>query len=413
MGVSGLEKLEQSIAVPRTTQTAEPPDPFWDSYGLAGNPFPPSRTIIREIIYDQVTQYDRFITLVGELLESPPKRRALAIVAGTGGGKTHFLHYCQWTFDEVVCKKQQRKFLTVEVVAGASTTLDLVHAILTAADAHFRDEGSGSLGSALVNRAQDKESDVFGDAHVDDVRSALEHLSRAVSNKTAPDPRGLYTPEVLFELFGRWLQGATLTETQKKYLGVVSRLSTGPVAIRALTDLLHIARKLGLLEGVFLSVDEMESLFGGAIRASQYQSFLQDLRFLFDQAVTDNKGYSLLILTTATPFGANSLLNAIYPLYQRLSYEGPGRVQLDPIGSPEQAKEFATVFIQYSQRKWKESVGTRTPKRDAFGMLSDAEIRAAFREAAALGGEGDGKPVSQGPLLDALWRAANAARERK
>jgi hypothetical protein len=75
-------------------------DPFLATFGLARNPFPPARTIIPQILYDQQDAIEKFASAVREILQSEPQRRSIGIIGGTGGGKTHFLRHCQFLVTE-------------------------------------------------------------------------------------------------------------------------------------------------------------------------------------------------------------------------------------------------------------------------------------------------------------------------
>ncbi|MBI4330836.1 MAG: hypothetical protein HY673_06120, partial [Chloroflexi bacterium] len=134
-------------------QTESPPtitgDPFFDRYGLLKNPFPPSRTIIPEILYDQDEAWDRFARLIQEVLGDTPERRAMGILGGTGGGKTHFLRHCRWQL-ESFCQETSRRFAFVEFQAGSGKVQDLVREAFRAADVLCQKTGEVDFITALV-----------------------------------------------------------------------------------------------------------------------------------------------------------------------------------------------------------------------------------------------------------------------
>lgn len=55
--------------------------------------------------------------------------------------------------------------------------------------------------------------------------------------------------------------------------------------IRVMTELFSLARYQGLFKGVMVCLDEIEAIFSSGVSTSRIQSFLQDLRYLFDEAV--------------------------------------------------------------------------------------------------------------------------------
>jgi hypothetical protein len=127
-----MRSLAQLIGEP-TPQEAEGVDPFFASYGLGRNPFPPSRTIIPQILYNQEDGVNKFAARVKDLIQSEPQRRSLGIVGGTGGGKTHFLRYCQELMSNFA-KDTGRYFIVVEFPAGTGSVLQLVREIFRRAD---------------------------------------------------------------------------------------------------------------------------------------------------------------------------------------------------------------------------------------------------------------------------------------
>ena len=54
-----MRSLAQLMGEP-TTQQAEGVDPFFAGYGLARNPFPPARTIIPQVLYNQEEALEKF-----------------------------------------------------------------------------------------------------------------------------------------------------------------------------------------------------------------------------------------------------------------------------------------------------------------------------------------------------------------
>jgi hypothetical protein len=119
------------------------------------------------------------------------------------------------------------------------------------------------------------------------------------------------------------------------------------MAIRILGELLTFARQIEIFEGVVLSIDELEALFTSGISNAKIQSFLQDLRYFFDDAVKATMGYSLLVITASTQTGTVSLREVNYPLYQRLGLEGESRAQLQPILDVDDARAFSNVYIEF------------------------------------------------------------------
>lgn len=86
-------------------------DAFYIRFGFKRNPFPAARTIIEEVLYNQMEARDRFVGQVRQVLADDPQRRAIGVQGSTGGGKTYFLRHCQFlmrefrkTSDRTVCR---------------------------------------------------------------------------------------------------------------------------------------------------------------------------------------------------------------------------------------------------------------------------------------------------------------------
>lgn len=385
-------------------------DSFYESYGFINNPFPPSRMIFPKILYDQDEAVEKFAGLVKEVLVETPNRRAMGILGGTGGGKTHFLRYCLSELGEF-CKKNFRKFIFVEFQAGSGKVQEIVRESLRGADLLCREEGSvdfiTALVGALVNIPEAEAKLFLGNVPLDDLRSAIKNLIKSRNQRVGP-----YEFESLRDLFRRWLYGGTLTQTERKYLGVFSRISTASYAVRVLKEALTLGRLLKIIEGMMLCLDEIETLF--SLRPGQYQAFLQELRYFYDEAVKDESGYSLLMLSASTPTGAQTLRNVNYPVYQRLGFEAESKVELNPISGVVDAREFSLSYINYGNEEWKQKNRGKKPTYNPRDIISEKEIEEAYRVAIGVSDHKfkmEGK-VNQAPLLEALYQKVERKREQ-
>jgi hypothetical protein len=379
-------------------------DTFLASYGFKRNPFPAARTIIEDVLYNQVAARDRFVGLVREVLSDSPERRAVGVIGGTGGGKTHFLRHCQYlmrSFREAA----PRPIVVVEVLAGSCSAIQLVREIYREADEAAKIGGEYDLITAVV-RSVENEAD-FSSVKQTELINVLQLLHRAMQKGFVPPDRdGKMNFEPLRDLAKKWLAGATLTNTEKRYLGVFSRLSSAAIMTRLLTEILTLARQKQIVDGVMLCLDEVETLFSGGLSTAKIQSFLQDLRYFFDESVKGQEGYSLLVLSGSTPNGAANLRNYNYPLYQRLGFEESSQAVLVPISSREEAKAMAQEYINYELKRSK--LKPKLPN-----IINDEDIEEAYKSAA---GERSGQAaliqrVNQGQLLQALHQIVENKRE--
>lgn len=411
-----MSKLATLLSQPSETPMPSLEGSFFESYGVLRNPFPPNRTIIPEVLYDQGTAWQKFESLFREMaLSAYPERRAMGIIGGTGGGKTHFLRHCQWEVEDF-CHQSGRRFVVAEFQSGSGKVQDIVRNTLWAADAFCRSgHESGAVSESdfttAIVRALEGSDEELAHVQQEDLRSALQHLKRSTEPDFQPTDRGgQYGFETLRDLFRRWLDGGTLNQTERKYLGVSSRVSTASMAARLLREVFTLARSLDIIEGIILCLDEVETLFTSGQRPAKYQAFLQDLRYLYDESLRNNRGYSLLMLSASTARGAENLRGVNYPVYQRLGFEVGARAELAPISGVVDARDFAYEYIDFAHEQWKVKRSLQPSSKNPKELLAEKEIEEAYRSALAAP---DATPrregqVYQASLLDALYRKVEA-----
>lgn len=398
------DKLSALSAPQRADST--PVNLFFAERGLTRNPFPPARTIWPEVLYDQDAAVQALADAIRDIVAPSPEKRALAIVGGTGEGKTHFLRHARLEFERL-CKRSELRFALVEFAAGSGKIQAVVRSAFEAADAACQAAHAPDFVAALVDALRETDGDTLAAVRVTDVREALKGLVQARDPRYQPPSRARSLDfEALRGLFRRWISGASLDSTERKYLRVTDRIATGSMAVRVLTEMFSLARSVGVLHGMLLCLDEVETLFVGAQKMSSVQSFLLDLRYLFDEAGR----YSLLLLSAATPKGAEYLQHVNQPVYQRLGFEQGSRFQLRPIEDALEARSFALEYIREEHERWRDTSNPSTAPRYApESILADREIAEAFARA---GGQTPPRrlPVSQSSLLNALHALVNEKR---
>lgn len=367
---------------------------FLAQYGMLRNPFPPARTIYPEVIYNQEKAVTLFAEGVKAIIQPEIARRSLAVLGGTGQGKSHFQRHCQY---EV--RNLNLPVVSVEFLAGTSSAATLVRDIFRAADEYMKDRGEQDLLSAIVQRL---ELGNMGPVRQTDLRNALTILVR--SRLPGFEPEDMYrrfTSDALHDICRRWVVGETLTQTEKRYLHVSGRLATASLMVRVMTELFALARQQGLFKGVMLCLDEVEALFFSGVSTSRIQAFLQDLRYLFDEASGQSSGYSLLVVAGSTTRGAQDLREYNYPLFQRLGFETESRAQLHEVQSFDEARAFADVYLEFERERFNLKRGASISSTRAKSLITDDDLALAF-----LGGETarTADTRSQARLLEALHR---------
>lgn len=376
-------------------------DAFFASFGMSRNPFPPARTIYPEVIYNQEDALRRFATGMGAVLGETIVRRSMGVLGETGQGKSHFQRHCQH-----VVRSRRLPIVTVEFLAGTGSAQILVREIYRAADEHVRESNQLDLLTAVVTRAG---TAGLGPVRQSDLHSALSTLVRASQAGYVPqDQNQRFDFQTLVDTCRRWLVGETLTQTEKRWLRVSGRLSSGSLMVRVMTELFALARQQELFEGVMLCLDEVEAIFSSGVSTARIQSFLQDVRYLFDEALGQSSGYSLMVLSGSTGRGASFLANYNYPLYQRLGFEGEARVSLHQVASLEEARLFADVYLLHEYAETAGAGVTEQGRDRARALVDDDDIRTAFLGPGLAPG---GDQRSQARLLEELHRIVEAKRD--
>lgn len=371
---------------------------FLARYGMLRNPFPPARTIYPEVIYNQEKAVRIFADGVKAIIGRDVARRTMAVLGGTGQGKSHFQRHCQYEVNRL-----RLPIVSVEFLAGTSSAANLVREIFRAADDHLRDLGEQDILSAVTSRVVSEE---LGPVRQTDLKNALLTLVRSQSSGFQPqDMHKRFTPEVLLDTCRRWIVGETLSQTEKRYLHVSSRLATASLMIRVMTELFALARQQGFFKGVMLCLDEVEALFFSGVSASRIQAFLQDLRYLFDEANGQNSGYSLLVVAGSTLRGAQDLREYNYPLFQRLGFETEARIQLHEVKDLDEARRFAEVYIEFERERFNSGTKNKVTAERARSLITDEELKFAF-----LGDPKAGDTRNQARLLEGLHRIVEAKR---
>ena len=375
---------------------------FLAQFGMERNPFPTARTILPAVMYNQTAALSEFASRVQAVLGDAPQKRSMAVIGGTGGGKSHFLRHCQYLFERHV-KDFAHGYVSIEFLAGTNSVAQMLREVLRRADEVVKERGEYDLLAALTRGMENQ--DDLSPVRQTDLKNVIQLLYRASSdNFTPPDRDRAMTFDPLRELAKRWLAGATLSATERKYLGVYSRLGTASMMTRVVTELLSFAHRRKLICGILICIDEVEAIFSGQSSSGRTQTFLQDLRYLFDEAAKGDDGYSLMIVSASTTTGTTSLRDFNYPLYQRLGFEGDQRILLEPINDLDEVMNFAREYINYEIGRASEDFkGTNLSDPDKF--LSVDEYQEAYSAASSATRElslRSAGSVNQGQLLEAL-----------
>lgn len=257
-----------------------PANPF-AKYGLEGNPFP-AVGLDSGVLYTQhmkaelgtvngwIQEVGRATGRDGNAGPVPP----LAVYGSLGVGKTHLLRTLEVGLHQDRRTPVLRRALTEE----GMTRLVLANLILRYLP--FSDQGdqpATRLIQLLTDQLRESESRAHDLLGVLSEGSPLVHPFGALRRASIEDEATTW--------LSRWLRREYTTPAQRSKLGIAGVLESEGQAIRAVADLLRMARAAGLVQVWFVMLDQLEELWrAGVVTASRRARFLTDLRLLVDLA---------------------------------------------------------------------------------------------------------------------------------
>lgn len=343
-------------------------------FGVLNNPFPPSSQTTNNP--HQVGEIDDQIE---ERIESfiRDHRTQVVVVEGTQGtGKTNVLNHYE-----------------AEIAAlHASGDLTGFYVIRYLADPEASFEGTirrlfQELGVAhLLNLAKSLKNDVapIAEARNVDMRAALQRLARASSR----EERG----EVA-DAFLEWLLGTRLLKAHRQLLGVNFRLDTVEAKTAALRDVVLVSSRAGILNGIFLLLDELEKQ-DGVLSPSAVVRYLSALR-----AIIDALPNHLFMMIAVTPDALRRYSVALPAFRSRLQ----DRVELKPLTDLDEALGLAQFYIDVARA---EAAKQRGPSRVRRAILSEGHLTEVFENLLDRARKSGDSGVRQRTFLHQLYKDA-------
>jgi hypothetical protein len=263
-----------------TDRTSESP---FERYGLTENPFP-ANGLHGDVFYTnhiagELARIQAWFNAVAAATDparpAPQAVTPLAIYGSLGVGKTHLLNYLERGLRRNSLTPTLRKGLADEGMSRL-VLADLILRYLP--DPPEPRPGpprpGGALVYELVKRArQDKRA-----------RGAMEGALRPGSPIATPLFAAAALDDDATTWFARWLRREYTTPAQRSKLGLAGVLQSEGEAIRAVADLMRLARVAGFLRAWFLLIDQLEELWRpNVVTATRRARFLTDLRHLIDE----------------------------------------------------------------------------------------------------------------------------------
>jgi hypothetical protein len=317
-------------------------------FGVLTNPFPPS---------SQTTNNPHMPGPIDDEIEERIEsfvrdhKTQVVVVEGTQGtGKTNVLNHYEAEIGNLHSGGELSGFYVIRYLADPEASFEGTIRRL------FQELGTThlvKLAAALEGKEQ-----FIEEARSVELRTALRKLARA----TTPLERATTA-----ESFLDWLLGMRLLKQHRLDLGVNFRLDTVEAKTAALRDIVLVSSAAGVLNGIFLLLDELEKQ-DGVLSPSAVVRYLSALR-----AIIDALPNHLFMMIAVTPDALRRYSVALPAFRSRLQ----DRVELTPLMDADEAVKLADFYIGQAKKAAKEAGHSTKGTAD---ILDDDTIRATFQD---------------------------------
>ena len=290
-------------------------DRLYDKFGIISNPFPASNQTSANphhpIDADGEVE-KRILTFLRD------KRSQVVVVEGTQGvGKTNFLNHFE------------------SEIRAALNDLDGYYMVRYQADPEPSFEGT-------TRRLFEE----LGAEHLEQLANSLRTDPRAIHEARGHDMRtalrriaGCPSEEAL-GLMMQWLLGLRVLKAHRLRLGIQFRLDTVESKTAALRDMIQVSAAAGVLNGVFLLLDELEKQ-DGVLGPTANMRYLSALR-----SIIDALPLRLFLMIGITPDALLRYSTALPALRGRLQ----NQITLMPLTDLNEAIELARFYLNQARR---------------------------------------------------------------
>ncbi len=339
---------------------------LYKRFGVLTNPFPPSSQTAGHPHNRSAADVEierRVENFVNE------HRSQVVVLEGTQGvGKTNLLNF--WEAEIKDALEGDEGYYVIRYLADPEASFDgTLRRLFQELGVDFIEK----LGTKLCAKR-----DAVNAARNPEMRAAM----RMLAEKPGDTDRA--------SLFRDWLLGLRILKAHRESLDIQFRLDTVESKTAALRDVVIVSSQVGILEGIFLLLDELEKQDGvlGAVGVVRYLSALR--------AIIDALPQHLFMMLAVTPDAMRRYSGALPAFRSRL--QNP--INLKPLDDEDSALELAKFYIDCARSMAEKSRPKQTGGKHR--LLYDEVITDVFRDLKKLGERRGDIGVRQREFLHAL-----------
>jgi len=328
---------------------------LFQAFGLIANPFPPAGQPAGHP-HLEVTADEEVFRRIESFLNDQLSQVVVA-EGEQGVGKTNLLAYYDKELRTLVASGSRGPY----IVRYYSDPEPSFEGVLSRIFQELGEDYVRNLVDTLAVAELRPRSELFSSIRNQDVNTALRNLLSAQQTDHQ-------TYSAAIGYFFEWVTGNRLLNRHRETLGVHYRIDTLESKTQVLRDLVEAGRRLGVLKGIFLLLDELE-------KQDYTTSKTNVLRFLLAiRALIDALPQHLFLMVALTPTAKTRYFQMVPAVQSRMQ----NVVSLKPFKNWEEARPLVSFYVAKGRDRARFEFPDRAPGTDE--VLSEGEARLAFDE---------------------------------
>lgn len=324
----------------------------YESYGFLKDPFPTNAQESYKICYNQDNVKKIFIQKLKSFI-SNQKIETLLIDAEHRVGKTNFLLHYYHELNDIFLEKGD-DFKNIYLREYGDNYLVLHKAFIETLGENFVIE--------LLTKLKDNKK-VLDEISDTDFKKGLD------SCMNSPSLYGFDSKKVT--IFYEWLGGIKCTQKKLNEINIFSNITTSSLAIRYFKDFIKMSRKLGIIKGLIIFLDEFELIFGESITRAKRDKYLQDIRSFIDEIQVGS-----FVVCAITPYALVNLSQD----YQALKARFGESISLSPIRNSDEAIAYANQYIEFARSEFKNK--NKGNRKKIKRIIEESDIKDIYNKLA-------------------------------